>query len=468
MSLQSPKPEPAFVDYVDALKQRVGLLPHLFPHQRKFVLDGAKRKAALCSRRAGKTTAVAVALLEVARNNPGSICVYISLTRLSAKRILWPALKKLTALAPDVEVRFNHSELSCIFSNGAQLWITGADDDAQIDKLRGSAYHLVVIDEAASFGPHLDTLVDEVLEPALLDHNGTLALIGTPGAACTGKFHDITTGVSGASWGVHRWTVLDNPHIPTAGQWLQQRKIENGWDDEHPIYRREWLGHWVLSLDSLVYRFTGANLCDDFAADGRDWVHTLGVDLGFDDDSAFQICSSSPQKPECYLHSGSKQSGMNVTQVAERIQGYLNRWPIHRVVIDTGGIGKMVAEELTARFNLPVKAAEKADKLGAIELLNGDLHSKRVMVVRNEPVLREWQVLQWDADDRRKEDGRFPNHLSDASLYAYREAIHWAHRPVSPPPETGTPAFVQADEDAMEEENTRNPHKNDGFLVDFA
>lgn len=433
---------------VEALEKRAGLYRLLFPQQIRFVLDRSKRKAALCSRRAGKTYSIAVYLLETALKNPESISVYIALTRLSAKRILWPILRRIVA-AEGIECSPNVSELTMTLANGSQIWLTGADDQAQIEKLRGNPYVLAIIDEAASFGTHLHELVEEVLDPALLDHDGTLCMIGTPGAACVGKFHEVTT--QQTSWSTHHWTVLDNPHIPRAKSWLENRRKENKWNESHPIYQREWLGRWVFDTSSLVYKFSSDNLCSELPQHDS-WFNVLGIDLGFDDDTAFNIVSSSHRMPAAYVHSGWKKPGMDITEIAAKARWYIDNHKIHEVVIDTAGLGKMIAVELQKRHNLPVKPAEKGDKLGAIELMNGDLHSQKLMVLKSEPVLREWEVLQWN-EKRNGEDPRFPNHCADAVLYAYRDSVQWIHRPEISPPELGTPEYDQAVEDELEEEN---------------
>ena len=137
----------------------------LFNYQLDFIDDPCKTKTALCSRRAGKTYASCYYLLEAAHQSPNTICAYIALTRRSAKRLMWRELK-LADKTYMLGIKFNASELIAILPNGSQIIMSGADDEAEIDKLRGSAYQLVVIDEAASFGPHLTSLIEEVLEPA--------------------------------------------------------------------------------------------------------------------------------------------------------------------------------------------------------------------------------------------------------------------------------------------------------------
>lgn len=393
-------------EIISRIESLFGLYINLFKPQWSFVLDASRRKTAICSRRAGKSHAAAVYLCETARRYDKSVCVYVALTRLSAKRILWAIIKELNE-AHKLNAVFNNTELTISFSNGSQIWLTGAEDQAQIEKLRGNSYQLVIIDEAASFGDHLEELCDEVLEPALLETDGTLCMIGTPSSACVGKFHEATTAQQ-SPWSKHSWTILDNPHIPDAKRWLENRCAENGWDEGHPIYRREWLGQWVWDALGLCVRYTQKNVVETMP--NLNYMHVLGVDLGYNDATAFQVVSSSIKAPECYIHDGYKRTGMDVTAVAEKIREYQRRYTISKIMMDTGGGGKMIAEELSARFSLPISAANKTDKIGTMELLNGDLYSNKTKILKGEPVLKEWDVLKWD-ESRKKEDPRFENHL---------------------------------------------------------
>ena len=82
-----------------------------------------------------------------------------------------------------------------------------------------------------------------------------------------------------------------------------------------------------------------------------------------------------------------------------------------------------------------------------------DLNAGRVKVVRGNPILEEWAVLQWADNkapsDKRQEDPRLSNHLSDAGLYAWREARHWLYE--APPPiiVEKTPEYYKAEEEKI-------------------
>jgi hypothetical protein len=142
---------------------------------------------------------------------------------------------------------------------------------------------------------------------------------------------------------------------------------------------------------------------------------------------------------------------MDVTSVIDKIREYIDKWNVTRIVVDSGGIGRMIVEEIVKRYGIPAVAAEKSDKLGAIELMNGDLYSGRCKVLKGEPVLKEWDSLIWDVA-RKVEDPRFPNDLHSAALYAYREAIHWLYRQHKELGKQGTELYYKQFEEELEEE----------------
>lgn len=257
----------------DAASKVAAIMAGLFDRQIALINDPSRRKAAKCGRRSGKTHAVGAYLYKAAVEpaHAGLMVPYIALTKGHARRLLWPVLQKLDR-DHELGLAFNQTELIATLPNGSKIWLTGADKPAEVEKLRGGAYPLVCIDEAASFGPILEYLVEDVLDAALEDYDGTLCLIGSPSAACAGLFYDVTTQakdedgrVKHPGWATHSWTVLDNPMFPRwagapnwralAQLWLANKQADKGWSDDHPVFRREWLGQWVRDMTSLVYRY---------------------------------------------------------------------------------------------------------------------------------------------------------------------------------------------------------------------
>ena len=78
------KPDPA------AEAPKFVLKDFLFDKQLKFVEDMRPYKIAVCSRRSGKTVACAAHLIDVALTCKEVVCLYITLARNNAKKLIWP------------------------------------------------------------------------------------------------------------------------------------------------------------------------------------------------------------------------------------------------------------------------------------------------------------------------------------------------------------------------------------------
>jgi len=304
----------------------------------------------------------------------------------------------------------------------------------------------VAVDEAQAFAGYLQELVEDVLEPTLLDTNGQLALTGTPGPVCAGYFWAVTTGQDPkvAAWPTHRWTVLDNGSIPHAGKWLAERRQSHKWDESHPTYRREWLGEWVNDAGALVYPMSRALNSYDGLLPSGDYTYALGVDLGFDGATAFVVVACRRGQGEIYVVEAEKKSGLIPAAIGARIEQYRNRYKFSRIVVDEGGLGKGYAEQMR-NDGIPVEAAEKTKKRAAQEFTRGSILSGSTKVdwSRARPLVDECMVLSWD-ETGEQEDDRFENHCADAFLYASRSL--WAlYRPEQEPPKEGSPEWERAE-----------------------
>ena len=92
--------------------------------------------------------------------------------------------------------------------------------------------------------------------------------------------------------------------------------------------------------------------------------------------------------------------------------------------------------------------------------MNSDLAAGNILVNELSDLVDEWRLLQWD-EDRRKEDGRFDNHLADACLYAWRESKHFTHEEAILPPSRGTPEYYKKLEDQYWENAAMKLEDND-------
>src|SRR5580698_5457567 len=152
---------------------------YLFKEQLEFVTDEATFATAVCSRRAGKSIACSAYMIHTALQRPGTISLYITLSRASAKRIIWPSILELNDTYKLGGVT-NIADLSIKFPSGSMIYLSGAKDQSEVSKFRGIPLALAIIDEAQSFGHFIQELIDDVISKSLYDFNGQLRVIGTP------------------------------------------------------------------------------------------------------------------------------------------------------------------------------------------------------------------------------------------------------------------------------------------------
>ena len=139
-------------------------------------LDRKQRWASVIAhRRAGKTVACIMDLIERAGNHQGREprFAYIAPTYTQAKDVAWSYLKEYVSEIPGVDIR--ESDLSVAFPhNLARVRLYGAET---YDRLRGIYLDGVVIDESGDIDPRA---WPEVIRPALSDRKGWATFIGTP------------------------------------------------------------------------------------------------------------------------------------------------------------------------------------------------------------------------------------------------------------------------------------------------
>ena len=408
--------------------KRPNAVDNLFPQQKAFFTDKARFKTAICSRRAGKTWTGSIGLLEAAHNNPNTLNPYIALTRESAKRIIWNMLDEHNRKY-GYEIQFSEYNLTATLPNQSQIFCVGADQKNFIKRLRGTKYKRVIIDEGQGFASNLlQELVDDVMSPALTDLDGDLWLLGTPGPSPAGYFYEATTDSN--AWSKHHWTIFDNEAIPNARSFLDELIDRNNWNEDHPTVQREWFGRWVSDPGALIYRFQKKRNMFELIPDGH-WDYAIGVDYGWHDKTAFSVVAYTTDHPKCYVVFAKSYGKMIPSAIAAYLKKLVHDYPNPRIVCDTGGLGLSITEELRIRYGIPVEAAEKSEKLTFIELLNGDFINGNVFVHKKcYELMHEYETLI--RDDKGREDENLPNDLCDATLYAYREAKHYAYTKPDP------------------------------------
>lgn len=441
---------------VEQANIKLKLESYLFDKQLAFVRDPSKRKTAVTTRRSGKSTACAVDLVWTALQKPRSVSLYITLSRNNAKKIIWPMIKQVVS-DYGIKAKLNVSDLSVCLENESYIYLSGANDSSEIEKFRGLALVKCYLDEAQSFPSYIEALIDEVLSPALLDNDGTLILIGTPGPVPVGFFYNCA---HNKNWSHHFWSLFDNPHIKLKSgkdpqRLLAEELARRGVSADDPKVQREFYGKWILDMDSLVYHYNpNTNHFDLLPSVSHQWNYVFGVDLGFDDADAIAVLAYNDKHPHAYLVEEVVKRKQGVTELAITIQGLIKKYNPEQIVVDTGGLGKKIAEELSNRYQIPLQSADKARKYENIELLNDAMRTRKFYAKSDSRFANDSGLVEWDIDkktpDRLKISDRYHSDICDAVLYAFRTLYHWLYKPEEIKPKPGQAEYFQHVEQELE------------------
>lgn len=424
-----------------------------FPKQNAFILDPARFVSAQCSRRAGKTNGLAIRFLKTMEKHPGSQCIYLALTRESAKDIMWGVLEEHNA-EYNIGCAFTESKLEMRHPNGATLKLYGADMKNFIKRLKGRKYPGVAIDEAQDFGVHLQSLIDDVLTPSIADYSdGWLAVTGTPGPVPSGYFFEVTNngrfGYSG-----HAWTILDNPFMPNPAAFIADLKTRREWNDNNPTLLREWYNNWVLDTNSLWIQYNEEKSHYETLPGKLNYI--MGIDLGYKDADALAVVAWSESSKCTFLVEEVITRKQGITELVEQISSLRAKYDISKLVIDQGGLGLKIAEEIRRRHHIPVIGAEKQRKQETVEFLNDHLRLGTFKAKKTSQFAKDSYLVQidWDKTTPDKIVVKKQPHsdIIDAVIYAFKESPAYTYSaPPAPKAAWGSKEWADAQASQMED-----------------
>jgi Terminase large subunit, T4likevirus-type, N-terminal len=462
------------------------ILASMIPKARAISEDPSPFVSVLAPRRSSKSYSTTAEALRICEMTPNSRVLILGLTLKSAKENFWmsapggvQAFDQRFGLGLD----FSYVDISWRHQNGSIGFLAGAETQGDIERLRGSKVEadLIIVDECKSFSPdRLRQLINDVLMPGLMTRNGRLILTGTPGSVCDGVFYEATselsrltdgtpscivygkgtdpvyagldsTGTNGnVRWSAHSWTIQDNTSNPEQWKRALVNKGMQGWSDDHPTWRREYLGQWVEDDSELVYSYLKHHRTRNIHWEptagrqpGGDWHYLMGVDLGFEDDFAVNVAGFNEREDVLYHIESYRTNHLNVDEARAVLESLVAIYgEFDAIVVDAGNLGKMIMQTF-ADHGLNVVAADKVQKRDYIELLNADFASEKIRISRDSDLHHELCALTWDLSrgekkylarvGRLKENPNQPNHLCDAWLYLWRWASHREKAPDETP-----------------------------------
>lgn len=436
------------------LQARPIVLDARFSFQNAFINDNNRFIDAQCSRRAGKTNGLAIRFFQTLEKHPKSQCIYLALTRDSARDIMWPVLHELND-AYNQNCKFIESRLTMVHPNGAKLILLGADMKNFIKRIKGRKFPGVGVDEAQDFGTHLQSLIDDVLTPSIADYeDGWLAVCGTPGPVPQGYFFDVTRNHK-YGYSHHAWTLLDNPFMPNPAQFIKELCEKREWPDNHPTLLREYRNQWILDVESLWIRYSDKlnHYTQVPTITPRKYNYVFGIDIGFKDADAIAVLAWDNDSKITYLVEEVITSKQGLTELVEQIQALQKKYDPGKMVIDEGGLGKKLAEEMRRRYGIPVQAADKARKQENVELFNDSLRLGNFKAKSASRFAQDSYLVQidWEKTTPDKVVIKKKPHsdIIDAVLYAFKESPAYAYQAEPKQPEYGTKEWADAQAHSM-------------------
>ena len=430
----------------------------LFKQQLDFIYNCSEFSVACCSRRAGKSYSIAALLLYTCLHNPKSLCAYITLSKNSARDIIFSTIVELINRY-ELDCHINNHEQIIQFHNQSKIKIYGAKDHTEIEKLRGVKLHLACIDEAQSFKHSiLHELMMNILPPALGDYSGKLVLTGTPSPRKSGIFYDCYTQQGQfVGYKAFHWTLKDNIYFPSflEGKQTYESYIEKvlklrGITKDDPAFKREYLGVFAEDDNSLLYNCPDSSIVDSLPS-GHSWRYLLGIDTGFRDNDSYSVIAYSSTCKDAYVIEAYEKDNDTFSQMVEDIKRLDDYYNFQRIVIDCTETGLKVSSEINKRYGIRVTPAQKQQKQLHITFLNDDLRRGRLKVVKGltEDLLYQWNNLTWEYNSIGVRSpgttigSKKCDHVSDATLYCYRESRHFLSKEVTDEPEEGSNEYYE-------------------------
>lgn len=343
--------------------------------------------------------------------------MFFAKSEVDARDLLWD---DLWALIEQYELGATSRGSLIRFPNASTIRFTGAKDPQEAQRrFRGRGYDLVVGDESQLL-PWLKDMIQKAIRPALLrgGRRGRLLLGGTPGEVPgMGYWEEICAGQHG-EWSVHQATIRDNPVFAGIVEAELAKAAKELGGPQSPTFRREYLRERVMpdETSGLVYRYN--RKLNDFTGPprgGRWWI-VVGVDLGSRrDTNGIVVVGVTDQAPgkAWVLDEYLAPLRLPLPELAKEIRAR-QRFRLEPVVeaeaveleatvIDEGGLGGMIADELNnTPYRLGVMAADKGHVMAQSDAINGGLLGGQLMIHAESQLAQDLTILRWDPEELEK------------------------------------------------------------------
>lgn len=411
-------------DLAVVARKTYDFIDYNFPRQAEILQDNNQYQAWLFTRRFGKSTTFAKKGCGIVANTPNSKVLYLALTLDSAKGILWDAVEK-ELTENKVPFRGYYDQGIFELKNGSVFRFFGVDSNyKEMKKILGQAYDLVGIDESGSMTIDVENLIMQMIDPALIDRQGSLVMLGTAENIPNTFYQKVTDGAHiDLPWIVQKGSTEESPYTGAAFKAKKDMLIaRNPLVVNASWFKSHYLNIWAADDELIIVHFNEQINRIKKLPDYGDWIYGLGVDLGFNDASSFVVNAMSSKSP--YLHTvcAFKAPELDLTGVSTKIKELNGRYGFTWAIVD--GANKQGVQEMQNRHDLGLTliTADKTDKATFLRLMDDDYKQGKILHVEGEckALEDEQKSLMWIKDSN-EEDPRCQNHANDAQLYIWRK-----------------------------------------------
>ncbi len=354
------------------MKGRLSIeLPSPHAAQRQVIAEAKRFNVLCCGRRWGKTRLAIDRIVKPVLE--GFPAAWFAPTY-KLQQEAWRGIQEI--LAPVITARSN-AEMRLEIRGGGS--ITGFSLDADVsDTVRGRAFKLVIVDEAALVR-ELRQAWENAIRPTLADYRGEAFFMSTPRGMNDFKtFFDRGQDPEREDWASWQMPTASNPHIAA-------EEIEAARQDmTESAFSQEFLAQFV-NWEGAVFRYVmecaTAERKDSPEAE-HDYV--IGCDWGRSND--YTVFTVLDVTARCMVEMDRSNKVDYVVQRG-RLQALYDRWRPSEIIAESNSIGQPIIEQLQ-RDGLPVKAftttnASKAEIIEALQLA----FEQRTIAILNDPVL---------------------------------------------------------------------------------
>lgn len=376
------------------------------------------------SRRLGKTYTLCIMGLEQCLQNPNSSVIFIAPTLKMARQITKSIMRQLLNDCPrHLMPKFQSQEKVWKFSNGSEMIFAGADAE-NIESVRGSEAHLVLIDEAGFFSD-LKYAINSVLIPTTTTTRGKILMASTPPLSPS---HDFVSYLQKAQLegNLIKKTIFDNPR-------LTKQDIDSLADEVGGIdsvdFKREYLAEIITDASKAVI--------PEFNEEKerlivKEWPRPpyyysyVGMDLGFRDFTVALFAYYDFANAKVIIEDEIVLNGQEFTTqtLAERIaQKELDIFKGKPVSLRVSDNNLIVINDLAKMHGLFFIPTMKDDKDSAINQLRMLISSDRVIInPKCKTLIYHLKSAIWKGNRKTYDRGMDGSHFDavDAAVYLIR------------------------------------------------